>query len=113
MNTLYKTTLAAAFCAVAGISTQAFAGDFSETKVSANRVAKEVAVDYTDLDLNTPQGQEKLYYRISRAAKQICGPTQSRMAGGLSQAAENRACYKESLSRALSEIPNTAVATTN
>lgn len=103
----------AALGLMAGLSVAANAD--SETTVTANSILqeKQVSVSFEDLDLNSPQGQETLYYRISRAAERVCGPSDIRQAGGLSQATRNRDCYRDSLSRALSEVSTGIAVVTN
>lgn len=105
VNTLSKVSMAAvALSFVAGFSVSASAD--SETTVTASNVAEatQVPVSFEDLDLDSAQGQETLYYRISRAAEQACGSSDIRQAGSLSQATRNRDCYRDSMSRALSEV---------
>lgn len=114
MNSLRKVTLAsAAIVALVGASLQAQAGETTEVTAEPVGEFRQVVVDYTDLDLTSPAGQKVLHSRISRAAKQVCGPTHVRDAGGLSEAMSNKQCYRDSLSRALSEVNSAAVATAN
>ena len=112
MKSLRTYTLAAA-CIIAGTAFQANAGSITEVTANAVTDKQEATVDFTDLDLSSPQGQEALHYRLSRAAEQVCGPSDVRKAGSVAQAARNASCYKESLSRALSDVNTSAVATTN
>ena len=95
---------------LAGAALQASAQ--STTEITANRLhdVRSVAVNYADLNLDSPEGQEALYGRIARAADEVCGPRNTRRAGDLAQATRNRACYKETLSQAMSEISATALA---
>ena len=114
MNTVFKLSMAAAALSLlTGLSVSASAD--SETTVTASNIheTKQISVGFEDLDLDSPEGQETLYYRISRAAEQVCGSSYSRQAGGISQATRNRDCYRESLSRALSEVSTGIVAVTN
>lgn len=95
---------------LAGTALQASAQ--SQTEVTADRLqdAQSVAVNVADLNLNSPRGQEVLYSRIARAADEVCGARTTRRAGSLAQATRNRTCYKETISRTMSDISVTAVA---
>jgi UrcA family protein len=63
--------------------------------------ADAITVDARGLNLANEQGQEVLYTRLTRAAKQICGDTTVHGAGSLKQALENRSCFNETLSKAV------------
>lgn len=62
------------------------------------------AVAYGDLNLASTAGQEALQQRIRAAARQVCGTTSYRNAGGLSTAAANRRCIDEAIAEARSAI---------
>ncbi|RLA57858.1 MAG: UrcA family protein, partial [Gammaproteobacteria bacterium] len=57
--------------------------------------------------------QETLYYRISSAARKVCGSSDFRRTGSVKQAAENKSCYESTLSQALSQTTASQVASTN
>jgi UrcA family protein len=114
MNTLRKTTLAVAACGL--LVTSAFQASAAPvTKVTADSLAtlQEIPVSYADLDLSSAEGQEVLYYRISSAAREVCGPVDLRLAGSVRVANRNQACFEESLSRAMSDLPRHEVAASN
>lgn len=96
-----------------GIAIQAQAGGVTEVTASSIAEAQQVTVNYTDLDLTSPAGQKVLYSRISNAAEAVCGAADLRRAGSLAQASKNQDCYRDSLSRALSKVNESVVATTN
>ena len=106
-NTLVAAALAGSLAAVA-LPGQAE----NVTAVTADAITERnaVAVNYEDLDLTSPKAQETLYYRISRAAEQVCGSTNIREAGGVAQAARNADCYDAAVSKAMSEVSPVAVA---
>ncbi|WP_439106670.1 UrcA family protein [Congregibacter sp.] len=87
----------------------------STTEVVADSVASpsQVAVDVSDLDMSSATGQQALHYRLANAAEQVCGHSDLRRAGSVAQAARNAECYEQSLSRALSKVTASAVASTN
>ncbi|MFT7288462.1 MAG: UrcA family protein [Halieaceae bacterium] len=109
-----KTIATAVLGMLAGISLHASAG--SVTEVTAQDLSEQhhqLTVNIADLDLDSAAGQQALYYRISSAAKEVCGSTDVRIAGGPAQSTRNKACYRESLSKAMSAVPRTAVASSN
>ena len=114
MKTIRHTAIAvAAFCAAAGTTFQAQANEVTEVVTSSARAPQQLAVNFGDLDLSSAKGQEVLYYRLSRAAEAVCGSDNVRITGSVSQATRNASCHDEALSRALSEVHRTAVASTN
>lgn len=97
------------FTATAGLlaimTAQANAGSGTTEVVAGSVTAPtEVAVNLSDLNLNSVDGQTTLHYRLARAAEQVCGPGDIRRAGSVSLAARNDECAEESLSRALSKV---------
>jgi UrcA family protein len=98
---------------LAGTALQASAQDSTNVTAQSLQKVQSVTVDISDLNLNSPKGQEVLLNRISRAADQVCGARDTRRAGDLAQASRNRACYKASMSRAMSKVSASAVASAN
>ena len=93
------TSLALAF------SAQVSAETVDETFVHGDRDGMQsITIQYTASELNTEDGLENLYGQIKRAARQVCGPTGLREAGGLSTATRNRECYEEAVSAAVSQV---------
>ncbi|WOJ93259.1 UrcA family protein [Congregibacter variabilis] len=114
MKALGKVTIATAisgFLAVAALPASAE----STTKVVADSIAAptQVTVNFSDLDLDSSAGQVALQYRLAHAAEQACGYSDIRRAGGVAQAARNAECSEQSLSRALSRVTSSAVASTD
>ncbi|MEO0435509.1 MAG: UrcA family protein [Pseudomonadota bacterium] len=99
-----------AITALAFASLNASAGNRTELTEDGIVELSAIAVDYSDLKLESPKGQEILFQRISRAAKQACGPQTYRAAGSVSIASRNKACYEDAMSRALSQVSASAVA---
>jgi len=69
----------------------------------------EVRVSFADLDLESPAGIETLYKRLKAAAGNACGPRTLSMAGSIELLAQNRACYRDSLERAILKLDNEAL----
>ena len=63
-----------------------------------------VRVDISDLDLATVDGQRIMESRVKRAAKQVCGPQDMKIAGSLENARRNRACFDEAFTNAVSSV---------
>jgi UrcA family protein len=53
-----------------------------------------VAVNYADLNLNTPAGVEALYARLRAASRSVCNVGQGR---ALADAMASKSCYREVL----------------
>jgi UrcA family protein len=63
--------------------------------------AVSIEVEYTDINLATEAGAESLYYRIVRAARTACGPTDSRSSRVMS---EYRGCLRQAIDTAVAEV---------
>lgn len=83
---MIKTALFAVAAAVATIATS--------TPVLAN----EVSVSYKDLDLSTPEGQDKLAKRLDAAARDACGLSAARTGTRMPSRSATE-CYKQAQTR--------------
>ncbi|MFT4862963.1 MAG: UrcA family protein [Pseudohongiellaceae bacterium] len=63
-----------------------------------------VHITYNASDLASQYGRDRLETLIRRAAEKVCGSSYYRVAGSLSQAAENRKCYDEAVEKALGSL---------
>ncbi|MFV0275575.1 MAG: UrcA family protein [Parahaliea sp.] len=106
-----KLALVATGIAAALVSLPTVAGPHSETVVKS-QAARSRAVSFEDLDLTSARGQESLYFRLSTAARTVCGSADHRIAGSLANAAANRACHEQALNDALNRVYGDRVATT-
>ena len=57
-------------------------------------------MSYADLDLNDAEGRETLDYRVRAAAREVCGSTDYRITGSVSQANENKECAERAIASA-------------
>ncbi|TXS89850.1 UrcA family protein [Parahaliea maris] len=112
MARISKQFLAGSAAALALLTFQAQADTYSETLVKSEAV-RTATVNYDDLDLTSSKGQESLYYRISAAARDVCGSSDYRITGDLGTAADNEACYERAVNDALSQINAGRVASTD
>lgn len=111
MKNVTKTICAAVFTITAGMSGIAMAGTYNETVVTTSTEGFRTAtVSYADLDLNNSGAREILNFRISNAAKKVCGSVDRGLAGSLGQAAKNRSCYKNAMDEAMRNLSNDQVA---
>ena len=109
-----KTVSAIAFSIAASVSMTAAAESYSETTVSTSAQGLQtLTVSYADLDLSSADAKETLYYRLSGAARKVCGSSDFRRTGSVRQAAENKSCYENTLAEALSQTSAAQVATTD
>ena len=73
---------------------------------SASSEEVRLSVNYADIDLDSAAGVDRLYRRLKSAASGACGPTSLREAGSLEQVANNKACAKQLLDRAIQKVDN-------
>ena len=113
MKTVNKTVVALATGAISALMIAGGANATSETKVLAPPLSSDVEiryVSYADLDIRSDAGMAILLGRIERAASEVCGSTNFRLAGGVSQASLNAQCKEEAIAAALSQLPVDRVA---
>ncbi len=110
-STMTKILCTAVFGVAASVSVMASADTYNETVVSTSAQGLRTAtVSYADLDLNTAKARETLQYRISNAARKVCGSVDRSHAGSLAQASKNRSCYNGAMNDAMSSLSNGQVA---
>ena len=101
----------AALSLAVAFSTQAAADEVGETFVRGDQQGMQsVVIQYTASELADEQALQNLYGQIKRAARNVCGPTGLREAGGLQMASRNRACYDEAVSAAVSQVGSAQLA---
>lgn len=105
MSVPSKTLIAASLFASLGvISTAAVAGEMTLNQHGE----RTMLVAYSDLNLNSPAGQNALKSRINRAVKKVCGYTLGRTS--LNEANQIRTCIKGTTETAMASMasPNFA-----
>ncbi len=65
-----------------------------------------VRVSNADLNLSNEAGLVKLYARLQSASRTVCGPRSLDEAGSLEQLSQNKACYRNALSKAVAKFNN-------
>ena len=103
-----------AVSAAAGLtSLNAGAGEIEETLAHPLSIETQtVTVEYDQMELATEEGREAVEFRISKAAREVCGPSSVKEAGDLEFATRNRQCYRDAVSAAHSQLETAAAAVT-
>ncbi len=113
-NVINRTLASAVIGFAAGFALNASAENYEVTQVTSTQEGlQQAAISYADLDLSSAKGQETMYFRISAAAEKVCGSSNPREAGGITQATENKVCYERAMSEAMSQLNASQVATIN
>ncbi len=113
-NVINRTLASAVIGIAAGFALNASAENYEVTQVTSTQEGlQQAAISYADLDLSSAKGQETMYFRISAAAEKVCGSSNPREAGGITQATENKVCYERAMSEAMSQLNASQVATIN
>jgi UrcA family protein len=66
---------------------------------------RDKVVSYSDLDLNTTEGQKTMFIRLKAASRQVCGPKSNASV----HTAVYKKCYDEAMTSALSSLGNSQV----
>ena len=105
-NTIFtKAVTAAALSTAVLLANQAGAEEtLSQALPSQALETQSINIAYQSADLASDEGRAKLYGKIKRAARTVCGPSGSREAGSLSLASRNRQCYDSTMQAAVSQI---------
>lgn len=85
-----------AMAATTGVASTAYADSAEAPRYDS------VVVTYSDLNLDTAAGNQKLYARLSNAASRACGGTPT--IRDLERKAQYRACVEDTLNRAVDKI---------
>jgi UrcA family protein len=64
----------------------------------------KVVVSYNPQEASTAAGRVELERQIRRAAAEVCGPQRLGKAGSLAEFVVNRACFKETLTKAMLKV---------
>lgn len=113
MKSLIYSPLSIATAAIlaASLATPASAEAPAEPAVPrAGHSIQSVSIPYSAAELSTEQGRSELYGRIRQAAREVCGPTGLRETGSLAISSRNRACYREAVAAATSQVTASQVA---
>lgn len=79
-----------------------FLSGASQAEISSPSPAKQIAVNYSDLDVSRPAGAEVLITRMRAAAAQVCGPAPD--VRDLVMYRFYRQCMAETVDRAVASV---------
>jgi UrcA family protein len=71
---------------------------------STGMVRSEISITYQASDLNSVSGKAVIESRIRLAARKVCGKVSLRQSGSLQVYSQARACYSESVDRAMTNL---------
>ena len=74
---------------------------------SASNASISISFDRSELD--SAHGQERIYDEMKTASRKLCGSTNVRMSGSLSQSAKNEKCYDGTLTAVVQRLNNDSV----
>lgn len=110
-STVSKLVYGAAFTFAACLANAASAGSPVSGEVGLYSSGEQkVTVSYSDLDMTDAKAQKVFQYRVSHAAKQICGSSRLSEVGSLSRANKNKECIENAVSSALRQASSAQVA---
>jgi len=90
------------FLAVAAVSAMAL-------PLLASATTHNIAVSFSRADLDSNLGQERLYQQLKTASRELCGSSDYRASGSLSQSIENEKCYSGTLTAAVERLDIDAI----
>jgi len=74
---------------------------------SASTSNIKISFDRTELD--NIRGQERLYEELKDASRELCGSTDVRTSGSLSQSAKNEKCYTGTLTAVVNRLGDESI----
>jgi UrcA family protein len=86
----------------AGIAALAVCASPFAYGASAEDGVKSQTVSFADLDLSKPAGAQTLYKRITKAARQVCGPADKY--SYITPRKAFRECYEEAVAAAVAQV---------
>ena len=81
----------------------------ADASPAGNYVVESIAVDYSDLRIDTEAGARTLYARLKHASTKVCGVESYWQLGSLTRVKLARTCYDETLSKAVANIDSDAL----
>lgn len=75
----------------------------------ASASTSNIAISYDKTELESTQGQERIYTKLQVASRKLCGSSDRQISGSLSQSIEVEKCYSGTLTAAVQRLDNDAV----
>lgn len=69
----------------------------------------QIGISYDKAELQTVQGQHRLYERMKQAAHELCGSTDLHLTGKLENKVANEKCYEGTLTAAVERLNQPAI----
>jgi UrcA family protein len=69
----------------------------------------KIGITYDAAELESTQGQERLYQRLQQAAHKLCGSTDLHVTGKLAGKVANEECYEGTLTAAVERLDKPAI----
>lgn len=69
----------------------------------------DISIKFDKTELDSARGQERIYEEMKTASRKLCGTTDVRLSGSLSQAAKNQKCYTGTLTAVVQRLDNESV----
>ena len=75
----------------------------------ASASTSSISISFDRSELDNARGQERIYEEMKSASRKLCGSTDVRMSGSLSQSAKNEKCYTGTLTAVVQRLDNDSV----
>ena len=77
--------------------------------LAASASARNINISYDKAELETRQGQERLYKRLQSASRELCGETNLKLTGSLEDSVGNKQCYEGTLTAVVERLDHDAI----
>ena len=68
-----------------------------------------ISVSFVKSDLQSTQGQQRIYQQMKTASRDLCGDTSIKLTGSLETSVGNDDCYEGTLTAAVKRLDNNAI----
>lgn len=75
----------------------------------ASASSSQVNIGFDRTELESPQGQKRLYAKMKNASRQLCGSTNIQITGSVAKSAGYNSCYSGTLTAAVERLDNDAI----
>jgi UrcA family protein len=75
----------------------------------ASASTSNISVAFNKAELDSSQGQERLYARMKNASRQLCGSSNIQLTGSVDKTIANTECYDGTLTAAVHRLDNDAI----
>ena len=75
----------------------------------ASASTSNISVAFNKAELDSAQGQERLYDRMKNASRKLCGSSNLQLTGSVNKTLGNTECYNGTLTAAVQRLDNDAI----